>query len=115
MTTVEQKKRLEWESRKGAVKCQCGRDKILYRCYQEGCQENKNFCIECRDDAIHKHLSNIVKCFEVIANSDTRWSLINERYDNFMTLANASYQKVESLVKYFEAASIDVPLNQGGP
>ena len=32
-----------------------------------------------------------------------------------MIVAKPSYQKVATLVKYFEAALIDVPLNQGGP
>jgi hypothetical protein len=95
--------------------CQCGRDKIVYRCYQEGCQEYKNFCVECKDDDIHKHLPFVVRCFEVIANSDNRWSLINERYDKSVKAAIASYQKVAPLVKYFEAVSINIPLNQGAP
>ena len=115
MTTIAQQQRQEWLLKIGAVMCQCGRDKIVYRCYHEGCQLNKNFCVECKDDDIHKHLSAVVRCFEVISKSDNRWSLINERYDKSVKAAITSYQKVAPLVKYFEAASINVPLNQGAP
>jgi len=41
--------------------------------------------------------------------------LIKERYDKNVKEGIASYQKVAPLVKYFEAASINVPLNQGAP
>jgi hypothetical protein len=41
--------------------------------------------------------------------------LIKERYDKNVKGAIASYQKVAPLVKYFEAASIHAPLNQGPP
>ena len=65
---------------------------------------------------MHKHDdSKIVRCHEVISNSDKQWSLIKETYDEFMITAKSSYQKMAPLVKYFEAASINVPLNQGGP
>ena len=73
----------------------------------------KNFCTECKDDELHKHYTNIVRCYDVISKSDKQWSLIKERYDKFMKDAIASYQKVELLVKYFEAVSISVPLNEG--
>ena len=64
---------------------------------------------------MHKHYTNIVRCTEIISNSDKKWSMLKERYDTFMIVASPSYQKVAPLVKYFEAASINVPLNQGGP
>jgi hypothetical protein len=60
---------------------------------------------------MHDH----VKCFDVIDTSDTKWSIIQERYDVKVKAAIASYQKVAPLVKYFEAASINVPLNRGAP
>ena len=41
--------------------------------------------------------------------------MINERYDKSVKAAIASYQKFAPLVKYFEAASINLPLNQGAP
>jgi hypothetical protein len=41
--------------------------------------------------------------------------LIKERYGKNVKDAIASYQKIAPLVKYFEAASINVPLNQGAP
>jgi hypothetical protein len=41
--------------------------------------------------------------------------LIKERYDKNVKAAIASYQKITPLVKYFEAATINVPLNQGAP
>ena len=41
--------------------------------------------------------------------------MIKERYDKNVKAAIASYQKIAPLVKYFEAASINVPLNQGAP
>jgi len=95
--------------------CQCGRDKIVYRCYHEGCQDNKNFCIECKDEDMHKQCPEVVRSFDFIAKSDKRWSLINERYGKSVKAAIASYQKVAPLVKYFERASINIPLNQGAP
>jgi hypothetical protein len=64
---------------------------------------------------LHKHTSNIVKCLDVISKSDKQWSLIKEKYVEFMIVAKPSYQKMAPLVKYFEAAAINVPLNQGGP
>ena len=91
MTTIAQQQRQEWLSKIGAVMCHCGRDKIVYRCYHEGCQLNKNFCVECKDDDIHKHASSVVRCFEVISKSDNRWSLINERYDKSVKAAITSY------------------------
>jgi hypothetical protein len=95
--------------------CECGREQIFYHCYQEECKQLKNFCTECKDEDLHNHSSNIVRCLDLISKSDRIWSLIKERYDNFMIVAKPSYQKVAPLVKYFEAASINVPLNQGGP
>jgi hypothetical protein len=62
-----------------------------------------------------QHQHEHVKCFEVIDISDKKWSIINERYDKSAKAAIASYQKVAPLVKYFEAESISIPLNQGVP
>ena len=56
-----------------------------------------------------------MKCYDAIVKSDKQWSLIKERYDNKVKPAIASYKKIAPLVKYFEAASINVPLNQGAP
>ena len=41
--------------------------------------------------------------------------MIKERNDKLVKAAISSYQKVAPLVKYFEAASINMPLNQGPP
>ena len=41
--------------------------------------------------------------------------MIRERYDLIIISAKSSYQKQEPLVKYFEAAAINVPLSQGPP
>ena len=59
---------------------------------------------------MHQHPH--VKCFDAIFTSDKKWSIINERYDNLVKAAIPSYQKVEPLVKYLEAAFINAPLNQ---
>ena len=64
---------------------------------------------------MHKQCPEVVRSFDVIAKSDKRWSLINERYDKDVKASIRSYQKVAPLVKYFEAASFNVPLNQGAP
>jgi hypothetical protein len=62
-----------------------------------------------------KHQHDHIKCFEVIDTSDKKWSILHERYDKSVKAAIASYLKVAPLIKYFEAASINVPLNQGAP
>ena len=38
-----------------------------------------------------------------------------EKYENTITAKKSSYKKQEPLVKYFEAAAINVPLSQGPP
>jgi hypothetical protein len=76
---------------------------------------NKNFCLDCKDEDLHDHHKQVVKCLDVIVKSDKQWSLIKERYDNYITAAKSSYQKQEPLVKYFEAAAINVPLSQELP
>ena len=113
MLTVTQK-REAWLSKRGAVLCECKSGaKIQYRCYHEGCDGFKNYCLDCLDE--NKHVHAHVKCFDVIDTSDTKWSIIQEEYDKKVIAAIESYQKVAPLVKYFEAASINLPLNQGGP
>ena len=110
MQTITQK-REEWLSKPGAVLCECKRGaKIQYRCYQRGCKGFKNYCLDCQEENKHRHAH--VKCFDVINTSDRRWSIISERYENSVKAAKASYQKFAPLVKYFEAESINVPLNQ---
>ena len=54
-----------------------------------------------------------MKCIDAIVKTDKQWSLIKERYDNYITAARSSYQKQEPLIKYFEAAAINVALSQG--
>ena len=104
-------KRNEWFGKTGAVLCECHRGaKIQYRCYQDGCKESKNYCLDCQEENKHQH--NHVKCFDAIELSDKKWSILCERYNNSGTTAIASYKKVEPLIKYFEAVSINVPLNR---
>jgi hypothetical protein len=45
----------------------------------------------------------------VIQDSDQRWSQLKERYETLKKGAKASYESVETLVRYFEAEAIRIP------
>ena len=47
--------------------CQCGRDKIVYRCYHGGCQDNKNFCVLIDKKKLSYHKNQLdMKTLQVI-------------------------------------------------
>jgi hypothetical protein len=45
----------------------------------------------------------------VIQDSDQRWSQLKERYETVKKRAKASYESVETVVRYFEAEAIRIP------
>ena len=107
-------KQTEWEQKSGAKMCSCNRDKIFYQCKEQSCinhQTQPTYCTKCLNEGKHAHFPQY-EIIEVIQKTDEQWSQLQERYATTVKNAKSSYEKVEVLVRYFEAEAIRIPAEQ---
>jgi hypothetical protein len=62
----------------------------------------------CLSEGKHPHFP-LHEILAIIIKSDEQWSQLQERYVTTVKNAKSSYEKVEVLVRYFEAEAIRIP------
>ena len=91
-----------------AKMCSCNRDKIFYQCKEKSCVNHlaqPTYCSKCLNEGKHAHFPQY-EILEFFQKSDEKWSQLQERYEAIIKNAQTSYDKVEVLVRYFEAEAI---------
>jgi hypothetical protein len=73
-------------------------------CLVETCPnfiEKKTYCMDCLEKGVHKHRP-FTLIIDYLHDVRTQWSALQQEYAMLVPKAEASYQKYEPLIKYYE-------------
>ena len=72
----------EWMTKKGAVLCSCGREKVYYYCPLENCDKHQveTYCKKCRDEGKIEHTKHS-PILPMLRKLDGEWKTLYSQYE----------------------------------